>query len=487
MLQACAARGTLSHRKRVRGSGRRGTTYPLSVGEDDRTTRLLHLTMPPDEVMARADAITEMARAAFERKMRAEHERRAQLIHAQPGIQRALRAYSELDSGNLETVRIRGEFVRLEPPREARPEPHHYDWPSDVESRPIMTRLVARKQHSLKLLLSMIYVAHLEDQPNASWKNRHPNTPKRGRSTSWLELSGLWVPVDRVMPKYVRAQRRRLTTPIGNLVANGLVGLIGSSGVAGMYNNFELLSETGNGAGYQVPGERQARNKDVIEIPADFFRSGWHLVLTDLEIVTLLALIDRTAELRGASRSRGIHDIGVDLKESVRWSTYGLSGEAYNSVHKLHEFDCIDLIDPMPNRRSAREPLETLAPLAESTADTGPPNPAASPQTAQSDPEPFASPEPVSEPREAYRLIYPPESAETNGHTFSRSAFNIVRDHLFNDELSWFSTSPATQDAHGNAPDRDYRASAWLSGTSCGRALGRHLEEPRRCATMCSS
>ena len=421
---------------------------------EDRTTRLFHLTMPPEDVMARADAITEKTRAADERKLRAEHERRKLLIQAEPGIRRALDAYSELDSGDLETVRIRGGFVRLESPRVARPDPHRYSRGADVESRPVMTRLVARHRHSLKLLLSMIYVAHLEGQPSAAWKNRHPNTPKTGSTASWLEISGLWVPVDRAMPVHVRAQRRRLTTAMGNLVTNRLLGLTGMEGVAGRYSNFELLDETGSGTGYQVPGERQVRNKDAIEIPADFFRSGWHLVLSDHEIVTLLALIDRTAELRMARRHRGIHDIGVDLKESVRWSTYGLSGEAYSSVHKLHEFDCIDLIDPMPNRRSAREPLEPLAPIAGSTtADTDPASPASSPSP-QSDPGPFASPEPVSEAREAYRLVYPPESVDTNGYPFYRDAFNIVRDHLYNTDGVWPSASAkrdATESASNSA------------------------------------
>lgn len=438
-----------------------GSTYPPFVNGDsdggeegeDRTTRFFRLTMPPEDVMARADAITEKTRAADERKLRAEHERRKLLIQAEPGIRRALDAYSALDSDDLETVRIRGGFVRLEPPRVARPDPHHYARRADVESRPVMTRLVARHRHSLKLLLSMIYVAHLEGQPSAAWKNSHPNTPKTGSTASWLELSGLSAPVDRAMPVHVRAQRRRLTTAMGNLVANRLIGLTGSEGVAGRYSNFELLNETGSGTGYQVPGERQVRNKDAIEVPADFFRSGWHLVLSDLEIVTLLAIIDRTAELRRARRHRGIHDIGVDLKESVRWSTYGLSGEAYSSVHKLHEFDCIDMIDPMPNRRSVREPLVPLTPLAESTTDAGPASPASS-ERPQSDPGPFGSPEPVSEAREAYRLVYPPESVETNGYPFFRDAFTIVRDHLFNDDLGVLSRAPAKREANESASNR---------------------------------
>ncbi|TQC41943.1 hypothetical protein EEB14_51760 [Rhodococcus sp. WS4] len=44
--------------------------------------------------------------------------------------------------------------------------------------------------------------------------------------------------------------------------------------------------------------------------------------------------------------------MGVDLKEAVRYTTYGLSGEAYNSIHMLARFGLITLIDPIPNRRN---------------------------------------------------------------------------------------------------------------------------------------
>ncbi len=114
---------------------------------------------------------------------------------------------------------------------------------------------------------------------------------------------------------------------------------------------------------------------------ADFFRHGWHLVLTDHELVTLLAIIDRTGYIRRVERSRELHDMGVDLKEAVRYTTYGLSGEAYNSIHMLARFGLINLIDPMPDRRN---------PTPRS------PNPSPSPETTR-------KPTPTAE-----RLIYPP-------------------------------------------------------------------------------
>jgi hypothetical protein len=81
-------------------------------------------------------------------------------------------------------------------------------------------------------------------------------------------------------------------------------------------------------------------------VPEEFFRHGWHLVLEPAEIAVLFALIDRTAHLRSAKPDPlG----GVDLKESVRWGAYGISGEAYHSIHSLEQFGLITVRDPMPH------------------------------------------------------------------------------------------------------------------------------------------
>lgn len=363
------------------------------------------------EAMRRSDEVAAAKTAAIRAANAAEDARRRRLESSRPSIERALTAYADLDDGVLDSVRIRADFVRLAKPRGDRDTSRA----EDLRSRPPMTRLVTRRRHSLKLVLSMIYVAHLESDVGEQFRNRHPNTPRSGGIYSWLELAGLWSRAAGAPSVQVRARRRRVTTAIGNLVENNLASLAGTPGVAGRYSGFRLLEETGGGRAYKVPGESQVETGKAIEVPADFFRKGWHLVLTDLEIVTLLAIIHRTRKLRHANRSRGVHTVGVDLKEAVRWNTYGLSGEAYSSVHLLDRFGCIELIDPMENRRGTRPQIRPLD-MTGGDTDEQPPN----------DDE-----ETQEEAREAYRLIYPSESAGTNGHAFSRDALSTVQQQLF--------------------------------------------------------
>lgn len=393
-----------------------GCEYPVSVQAEVSSEYAKYSLAIPEispEAMKLSDEKAAAKMAAIEAANAAEDARRRQLEVLCPSIERALAAYAELDDGALESVRIRADFVRLAKPRGSRAD--GYSREEDLRSRPPATRMVARKRHSLKLMLSMIYVAHLDSDSHGNFVNDRPNTPRRGGRASWLELAGLRSKPGGAPSVYVRAWRRQVTTAIRNLVEIDLASLTGTQGAAGRYNRFQLLEETGvDSRVYRVPGERQAATGDAIEVPADFFRKGWHLVLTDLEIVTLLAIIHRTWVLRNATRSRGFHDVGVDLKESVRWDTYGLSGEAYSTVHLLDRFDCIDLTDPMVNRRGTRQQFQPLN-MSGSTDEHQAGN----------------DEETADEARETYRLIYPSESAETNGHAFSREALSTVQERLF--------------------------------------------------------
>lgn len=151
-----------------------------------------------------------------------------------------------------------------------------------------------------------------------------------------------------------------------------------------------------------MPGENVSRKK-AVRLPSEFFRNGWHLVLTDLEIVTLLAIIDRTGFLRRAPRSGKLRDEGIDLKEAIRNEFYGLSGEAYSTIHALDQFGLIDVKDPMPNRNN---PKKAPVPLTQSSA---------------------VSMEDPNE-RVPWRLIYP--SAAAGSTPFSDNAYDTVIDRL---------------------------------------------------------
>lgn len=295
--------------------------------------------LPPyNENAAKAAAATRLAR-------------RTRLLERAPGIERALRRYRELDQADAAEVLLRTTFIRTS--RGERPAPKAYVRETDHATRPPMTRLVGKRSHALRLYLTLVFVAQLETAAGAPYLNDRPNTMVDGQGRyPWVELAGLWRSPDGATPRaHTRRRRRMIDGALDTLSANGLVVLAGVKGQSGRYANFRVQNEaaTDSGGQYTVPSQK-TRNNAAIRLPINFFLNGWHLVLSDLELVTLLAIIDRTGELRHVERSGEVKDLGVDLKESIRWRIYGLSDEAYSTVHTLHAIGLIDLVDPMPNR-----------------------------------------------------------------------------------------------------------------------------------------
>lgn len=301
---------------------------------------------PPDTSAA---SVAGLAQSAEDRRTASQRQRRQELKRQQPAIEKALRAYREIDSPDTSFIRIRTEFIRTDDPRRSSTREKPYSLAADVETRPPMTRLVDRRRHSLRLLLTAFFVARMTTEPGKEFVNVWPNMPKR-TGTSWLTLSGLQRDVS---PVQRRSRRRMFNTALDGLAKHSLVALQDTNGANGRYQHFSLLDEGGRGAPYKVPGD-DLPAKAAISIPTDFFRQGWHLVLTDHELVTYLAVIDRTGYLSRWDRSGDIRDLGVDLKKSVRYPTYGISDEAYTSVHQLHQFGLIEVEDPMPNRWNPR-------------------------------------------------------------------------------------------------------------------------------------
>ncbi|MDV6244770.1 hypothetical protein [Rhodococcus opacus] len=91
----------------------------------------------------------------------------------------------------------------------------------------------------------------------------------------------------------------------------------------------------------------------------------------------------------------------MDLKKRVRYATYGLSDEAYNTVHMLSRFGLITLKDPMPNRRSAVKLTPLSSPTTAADSDAVPREAVAHDAHDMDDEE--------SNERVPYRLIYPSE------------------------------------------------------------------------------
>jgi hypothetical protein len=273
-------------------------------------------------------------------------------------IRRAVEAYARLDAGSVPHIGLRTGFIRLDPPRPVLEEPEEASadrqkaLQADLASRPPLTKLIHRKTNALQVYLTAIYLAHLDGQPGKSFRNERRNAVKAGGQDSWALLAGL---AGLGSP---RARRLRVTRTLAELASNELVA-IGPDGLRDRFEFFELCREDGSHRRYSPPGAASG----AVLLPAAFFAHGWHLVLEPKEIATLLAIVEMTRSIVAA----GI-DNSIALPEVVRWERFGLSGEAYESIHELEEFGLISIRDPMPNRRRGK--VRPPSPDERSAAET---------------------------------------------------------------------------------------------------------------------
>ena len=128
------------------------------------------LPMPSPEEVARGERQLAYTRKAEENRDRRNKLRVKALGNARVAIDRALAAYRRIEDPDVVDVRIRTSFVYTEDPRRTRPLLERRSLAADVESRPIMTKLVARRSSGLRLLLSAIYVAQMD--PNRDLRSR---------------------------------------------------------------------------------------------------------------------------------------------------------------------------------------------------------------------------------------------------------------------------------------------------------------------------
>jgi hypothetical protein len=259
--------------------------------------------------------------------------RRTQLDIRAEAIKRATDRYEILDQGENPEIRIRRSFVRLDT---GRPPQEDDSWPAtvreklraDIESRPPLTKLNHRPSHAAQVYLSLIFVAQLEFEPGVRWVNERDNNGRDG----WGELSGLLAPS--VLSKELNL---RVTRALAKLADHDLVR-VGERGSRSRFDGFTLHREDERQT-YFAPSPSESRS-----LPVGFFTAGWHLVLTNDEMATLLAIIEQTAQPRARKDAA---QVGVALPQSVRWRFYGLSPEAFASRHELEEFGLIEMFDPM--------------------------------------------------------------------------------------------------------------------------------------------
>jgi hypothetical protein len=313
--------------------------------------------LPVDEETARAERQAEWSRRAAETARASRQSRLRRLQTGRDAVRYALEAYRALDDGHRPMIALRQGFVYLADPRPTLPdvdteavqdpkERTKSRLTRDIETRPPLTKLVNRKTNALSLLLTTIYIAHLECQPGRTFRNVHRNAITKPEAPSWATLAGLGA-------TSLRTRRVRVTRALHELADAGLVE-IGTPGERDRFEGFWLNREDGTQTRYTPPGEHAA---EVVVLPASFFLNGWHLVLEPKEIAALLAIVELTNRILG-SRQRD-NERGVALPRSVRWTRYGLSGEVYEAVHELDEFGLIDIRDTMPRRRRGKLKLST--------------------------------------------------------------------------------------------------------------------------------
>jgi hypothetical protein len=267
-------------------------------------------------------------------------------------IRQATELYQQIDNGQAsDGIRLRIPFVSIPPGRANGKNTDSGDESAPAEgemprrlasSRPPLSRLIFRRSRSLSLYLTCVYVAHLEFSPGTQVVNEHGINGRRSdqRPQSWARLAGMAGTGNN------RARRARVVRALDQLHAANLVAL---SSRSDKYEKFELLKDDGSGERYLVPG---LDSGDFLTLPNSFFYYGWHLALEANEIATYLALWE--ASVRLASALKRLGQPGVALPERVRSSRYGLSDEAYESIHNLEEFGLVKIHDPMPNRRYGR-------------------------------------------------------------------------------------------------------------------------------------
>jgi len=307
---------------------------------------MVKFEMPIDEELADSVRQYEWRTRSVE-KMAADRADRLRKLEArEESIRRALQAYKDLPR-RYAPVRLRREFVALQKPRALSPalggpEPEEpvsrsAQLEEDYRTRPPSTKLLIRKTHALASYLAMLYVAHSE--PGVAGPVRG-NASRANGVESWSVLCGRWFPT-------VRARRARMARDLEELHRADLVA-IGAGGAQARYENFTLLADDLTDQAYTLPA-RRTQSSAVISLPHAFFTNGWHLALTPPEIASLLMARDATRTLPTTP-----NEPGIGIPRSVRWATYGVSGEAYHSIHELEEFGLLIIHDTMPHRRHGK-------------------------------------------------------------------------------------------------------------------------------------
>jgi hypothetical protein len=116
-------------------------------------------------------------------------------------------------------------------------------------------------------------------------------------------------------------------------------------GLAGRYERFKLLDESGGGArgraGYVIPNRATESPAGLLRIPVAFFLHGWVHVLMPAEIVVFLIILDLEQQ-----HGEG----GVYIPDRIKDEIYSITRDVYKHHRALTAYGLIKRLDD-PNRR----------------------------------------------------------------------------------------------------------------------------------------
>ncbi|MFD7574406.1 hypothetical protein ACFV6U_28440 [Streptomyces sp. NPDC059810] len=244
-------------------------------------------------------------------------------------------------------VRIRRSFIRLEEfgglvEDERKPLPK--------EARPLSGQMISPKGLTLKLYLLMLFAAQCEVTAGKEWADPYPIEPSSQKTDSWRGLVATIAKYDGpgVQAASVRTNKvRQIAEAMKTLEKMGL--LASATGVAGQVRKGVLLlcdnGKSKNAGAANIPYTVPQDAEEFVDIPIEFFTSGWVHVLTTSEIAALLMWFDvmkfdpRTLRLDdGRLLSYGY------VLSNTRHGWYGLGRDAYETHQPLEAFGLLSVV-----------------------------------------------------------------------------------------------------------------------------------------------
>lgn len=212
---------------------------------------------------------------------------------------------------------------------------------------PLSQALSSKNQYAIGLYVTLLFIRQMDAFRSAAGDPATTGIRRRKSVYNvgdYSEASLIGLPsTDR------RAQRLAFNRALAALQK---AELIDYGPGAQRYATYRLNSEDGSGHAYTVP-TGDPDSPQYLCLPTEFVTAGWPMVLTPSEMATFLAIC-HFADRKLPRNADGKTPRRIYLAKSERDTQFGLSDEAYESIHTLAEFGLIDLHDPVDDRRRGR-------------------------------------------------------------------------------------------------------------------------------------